>query len=605
MSYSEEHSPASGEQVKAKDADAEAGNDSPAQICGVEDSANGSVLQIVNAGESTSHVEGWEEISAEERQHRPSIIGSHMDDDLSAHAMTEETLEGEDSDHAGQDAVVFGESDYQIGSASERLPTADVHEADSMVQRIARQREEDPNSDKWKQHKRHFFILSDAGKPIFSRYGDEDTLAPFMGVVSAVISFVRDDQDQIRRVVAGDHSIVFLMKGALYFVCASRMGEDEEVIRRQLSFVYLQLIMFLTRKSIDTIYKKKAGFDLRNLLGASGEQVLMALIRNMHASGPYRLTAAASFLFHSTSCVKLPASLRSDVARVLQQVCKQVPGIVYGFLLSNFRMIHAVRQKKVPLYAEDLLLLLNFVQSSISFRSSEQWIPICLPMYKPDGLVFAYVSFLNPDISLVIVSTSGESFGEVAQAKASIELQLKERNIFSSLNDRVMANDLVVSQIRPKIPELRHFIFLQNAQNQFISSSFEAPYNNKSGCKALFALYDVLEPSSIIFLHSCFQSLCHTSQVLTRVCICASNAKEANEAHVSRHRNRRYNCLGNHRLSTVREMRPSPVPTPVSISLSTLFIAFHFIQSTHDHVGTLSLAPWPPSHKQSSRATES
>lgn len=495
MSNAEEHSQDSEEQVQARDTAAEAGSDSPAQICGVEDSADGSVLQIVNAGESTSHGEGWEDIPAEERAHRPSIIGSHMDDDLSAHAMTEETLEGEDSDN-GQEAAVFAESDYRIGSSTERLPAADVHEADSMVQRIARHRGEDPNSDKWKQHKRHFFILSDAGKPIFSRYGDEDTLAPFMGVVSAVISFVRDDQDQIRRVVAGDHSIVFLMKGALYMVCATRMGEDEEVIRRQLSFVYLQLLMFLTRKSIDTIFKKKAGFDLRNLLGQSGEQVLMALIRNMHASGPYRLTAAASFLFHSTSCVKLPASLRSDVSRVLQQVCKQVPGIVYGFLLSNFRMIHAVRQKKVPLYAEDLLLLLNFVQSSISFRSSEQWIPICLPMYKPDGLVFAYVAFLNPDISLVIVSISGESFGEVAQAKVSIESQLKERNIFNLMNDRVMANDLVISQIRPKIPELRHFIFLKNAENQFISSSFEAPYNNKSGCKALFALY--VFPSTVL-----------------------------------------------------------------------------------------------------------
>ena len=533
MSHSDDHSPELESEETLRLAAAGDGGEPPAEIKGVEDSADGSVIQITSVGES-SHIEGWEDIPAEERVHRPSLIGSHIDDDLSAPAMTEETLEGEQSDDDGlQGAAVFAESDYQIGTSSERPPVADAQEADSMVQRIARHRAEDPNSDKWKQHKRHFFILSDAGKPIFSRYGDEDTLAPFMGVVSAVISFVKDDQDQIRRVVAGDHSIVFLMKGALYMVCATRMGEDEEIIRRQLTFVYLQLLMFLTRKSIDTIFKKKAGFDLRNLLGQSGEQVLMALIRNMHGSGPYRLTAAASFLFHSTSCVKLPASLRSDVARILQQVCKQIPGIVYGFLLSNFRMIHAVRQKKVPLYAEDLLLLLNFVQSSISFRSSEQWIPICLPMYKPDGLVFAYVAFLNPDISLVIVSTSPESFGEVAQAKANIESQLKERSIFDSLKEKVLANDLIVSQIRPKIPELRHFIFLKNAENQFISSSFEAPYHNKSGCKSLFAMYE-----SPFLLHSLILSslsLSYTKQILSRVCVCSASTKEADEAHVPFH----------------------------------------------------------------------
>ena len=59
MSNAEEHSLDSEEQVQARDTAAEAGSDSPAQICGVEDSADGSVLQIVNAGESTSHGEGW------------------------------------------------------------------------------------------------------------------------------------------------------------------------------------------------------------------------------------------------------------------------------------------------------------------------------------------------------------------------------------------------------------------------------------------------------------------------------------------------------------------------------------------------------------------
>ena len=521
MSQSEDHSPSRAPEAQLRAAGEAAGiSKPPAQICGVEDSADGAVLQIVSAGESTGNIEGWEDIPAEERVHRPSIIGCNLDDDPNALAMTEETLEGEESDdNAEQEAGGRTDLDYRIGTVAERPLASDALEADSMVQRIARHRGEDPNSDKWKQHKRHFFILSDAGKPIFSRYGDEDTLAPFMGVVSAVISFVKDDQDQIRRVVAGDHTIVFLMKGALYMVCASRMGEDEEVIRRQLSFVYLQLLMFLTRKSIDTIFKRKAGFDLRNLLGQSGEQVLMALIRNMHGSGPYRLTAAASFLFHSTSCVKLPAALRSDVSRILQQVCKQVPGIVYGFLLSNFRMIHAVRQKKVPLYAEDLLLLLNFVQSSISFRSSEQWIPICLPMYKPDGLVFAYVAFLNPDISLVIVSTSGESFGEVAQAKSAIESQLKERDTFNTLQEKVLVNDLVVSNIRPKIPELRHFIFLKSAENQFMSSSFEAPYHDKSGCKALFSLCDSLS-HQLTSLFYAFIFISCSAGIHTHLCLC-------------------------------------------------------------------------------------
>ena len=33
----------------------------------------------------------------------------------------------------------------------------------------------------------HFFVVSDSGRPIFSRYGDEDRLADFMGIIMGLI----------------------------------------------------------------------------------------------------------------------------------------------------------------------------------------------------------------------------------------------------------------------------------------------------------------------------------------------------------------------------------------------------------------------------------
>lgn len=41
------------------------------------------------------------------------------------------------------------------------------------------------------------FILSLAGKPIYSRYGNEDKLASIMGVMQALVSFVEDDKDEL------------------------------------------------------------------------------------------------------------------------------------------------------------------------------------------------------------------------------------------------------------------------------------------------------------------------------------------------------------------------------------------------------------------------
>lgn len=35
--------------------------------------------------------------------------------------------------------------------------------------------------------RKHFLIMSEAGKPIYTRYGDEEVLAPFFATISAIM----------------------------------------------------------------------------------------------------------------------------------------------------------------------------------------------------------------------------------------------------------------------------------------------------------------------------------------------------------------------------------------------------------------------------------
>jgi hypothetical protein len=53
-------------------------------------------------------------------------------------------------------------------------------------------------SENWKKFKKHFFILSSAGKPIYSRYGDESQLSGLTGIIQAMVSVFLDDNDPIR-----------------------------------------------------------------------------------------------------------------------------------------------------------------------------------------------------------------------------------------------------------------------------------------------------------------------------------------------------------------------------------------------------------------------
>ncbi|XP_078065055.1 uncharacterized protein LOC144491246, partial [Mustelus asterias] len=65
------------------------------------------------------------------------------------------------------------------------------------------QRNEDVTADSWREHRKHVFVLSEAGKPIYSRYGNEEALSSTMGVMMALVSFVQDGDNVIRSIQSG------------------------------------------------------------------------------------------------------------------------------------------------------------------------------------------------------------------------------------------------------------------------------------------------------------------------------------------------------------------------------------------------------------------
>ena len=72
-----------------------------------------------------------------------------------------------------------------------------------------RRLEEGDNDVKWLARRKHFFVLSDAGKPIYSRYGDESALAGFTAALAAIVSVAEepggggDKGDKLHSVSAG------------------------------------------------------------------------------------------------------------------------------------------------------------------------------------------------------------------------------------------------------------------------------------------------------------------------------------------------------------------------------------------------------------------
>ncbi|KAF2567600.1 hypothetical protein F2Q68_00024997 [Brassica cretica] len=232
----------------------------------------------------------------------------------------------------------------------------------------------------WRKRKKHFFILSHSGKPIYSRYGDEHKLAGFSATLQAIISFVENGGDRVNLVKAGKHQVVFLVKGPIYLVCISCTDETYEYLRGQLDLLYGQMILILTN-SIDRCFEKNANFDMAPLLGGT-DAVFSSLVHSFSWN-------PATFL-HAYTCLPLPYALRQATGTILQDVCAS--RVLFALLMCRHKVISLAGAQKASLHPDDLLLLSNFVMSSESFRQvlnnlSRQsayqdttLMPFCMPM---------------------------------------------------------------------------------------------------------------------------------------------------------------------------------------------------------------------------------
>ncbi|KAK7915909.1 hypothetical protein WMY93_011670 [Mugilogobius chulae] len=348
-------------------------------------------------------------------------------------------------------------------------------------------REEDVTAESWRRHRKHVFVLSEAGKPIYSRYGSEEALSSTMGVMMALVSFVQTSDNIIRSVYSDEHTVVFLQKGPLVLVCVSCTRQSEQQLRGELMYVYHQIISMLTQASITRIFEHKKNYDLRRLLAGS-EKILDGLL-NLVDSDP-------SFLLGAVHCLPLTSSLRDSLSQILQKAI--TPNLVFSILIAKNQLLTIAQEKTViedaRLEPADVHLLLNLIGASSAFQAGEIWTPICLPLFNPDCYFYAYISYLDPPectVCLLLLSTDKEAFYAVAECKRKIEEAMTAQNSLT-LIDKAQAYS--VSQVG--VSDLRHFMYKPfdvpdnyRQLSQFTSPEMEAPYSSEEEKTRLLDLY--------------------------------------------------------------------------------------------------------------------
>jgi len=123
------------------------------------------------------------------------------------------------------------QTDEDENKPPETLDEVRLKRAESVAMPERQNSVEDMNDPAWKRHKKHIFILSEAGKPIYTRYGNEENLVTMMGLMQAIVSFVQDNKDNIRSVTAGNHKFIFLVRGPIILVAVCSSPDSQAQVR--------------------------------------------------------------------------------------------------------------------------------------------------------------------------------------------------------------------------------------------------------------------------------------------------------------------------------------------------------------------------------------
>ncbi|KAK9464099.1 trafficking protein Mon1-domain-containing protein [Lipomyces oligophaga] len=341
--------------------------------------------------------------------------------------------------------------------------------------------------DRFLAQRKQFFILSYAGKPIFSLHGSDDLISAHMAIIQALVAgfeqpsddFPTDQtHDQLRFFTAGTTSFAITIEDPLILVAISKLGETEAQLRTQMDALNTLLLSALTKAQIIKVFRGRTNFDLRKLLGGT-EMFLRALAREMAIGSP-------AILLNSVECLRLRNSVRERINTAL--LAGRTQSLLYGLLVADGRLVSVIRPKRHSLHPPDLQVIFSMLfHNNIFHDGREHWIPICLPKFNNRGFLHAYIVFFRPKVALVLISANKDSFYELRKSKEDILENLKQERCIPPI-------EMAVKLVRYRtedigVPAIQHFLYKSRSNVQFTMPNYEPHFPDRKSQHDLMCLY--------------------------------------------------------------------------------------------------------------------
>ncbi|KPI39856.1 Vacuolar fusion protein MON1 [Cyphellophora attinorum] len=410
-------------------------------------------------GEDTSSIRSYLPFRTA-RQDSESIFGGALDDGLP-------TLINADDQDFFRNEGMYEEIDFQheFENIEDTTDTSEEH-----AQAL------------WKQKKKHYLILSAAGKPIYTRHGSDQTISSYLGIIQTIISSYDAADDPLRSFQAGHVKFVILAQTNLFLVAISALSESDAQLRAQLDAMYMQILSTLT------------------------------LPPYSHLLADSFTKGSPSTLLSALECLKIRKSHRNVINSTL--VRARVDDLLYGLVVAGGRLVSVIRPKKHSLHPGDLQLIFNmlFEAEAIKAGGGDSWIPICLPGFNKTGYLFMYVSYISTSgavarevevdekiakedaVAIILLSANKESFESMQSMKRYLVHEFTRTGSMRVIQSALQAARPSPTDIVPGTG-VRHFLFKSRGNVQFFMPSLSPHYDNLNRRRQLMTIYHQLHAS--------------------------------------------------------------------------------------------------------------
>ena len=240
--------------------------------------------------------------------------------------------------------------------------------------------------------KRHYLIMSDGGKPVYSRYGDPIENNSIFATLSAMITkftIFNSNKENLNIISNKKNKIVFLKKGQLIFIALSKKNDCTSLLFSQLEYLYNQLMSILTI----SFYSKLEDNPSKCLSTMSGTENLFEQIIQY---------SSKSFTSLFNACQVLNFF---DERNKLNKIAEECRGdALYCIIMTPYEIIALARSNQINVVSSDLVLIQTLIFCQEMLRSQESYVPICLPGISEQGYIQFYSNFSEENIGVIFVT---------------------------------------------------------------------------------------------------------------------------------------------------------------------------------------------------------